>query len=106
MLNKPPHICSRHQIADRAGSLTTVPLLSIKGLQSLSLSPSLSLSVNKATDYQNYYQGMWDCTGEQTDELTFRRGEAIYILSKVHTHTHTHTHTHSHTHTHTHTCTL
>ncbi|XP_031432714.1 src kinase-associated phosphoprotein 2 [Clupea harengus] len=40
------------------------------------------VTVNKATDYQNYYQGMWDCTGEQADELTFRRGEAIYILSK------------------------
>uniref|UniRef100_A0A3P8UZX1 Src kinase-associated phosphoprotein 2 n=1 Tax=Cynoglossus semilaevis TaxID=244447 RepID=A0A3P8UZX1_CYNSE len=39
-------------------------------------------SVDKATDYQNYYQGLWDCTGDQTDELTFKRGDPIYILSK------------------------
>lgn len=41
------------------------------------------LAVDKATDYQNYYQGLWDCTGDQTDELTFKRGDPIYILSKV-----------------------
>lgn len=38
--------------------------------------------MNKATDYQNYYQSMWDCTGDHADELSFRRGDAIYILSK------------------------
>lgn len=38
--------------------------------------------VNKSADYQNYYQGMWDCTGDQPDELSFKRGDAIYILSK------------------------
>ncbi|XP_063054001.1 src kinase-associated phosphoprotein 2 [Engraulis encrasicolus] len=39
--------------------------------------------VSKACDYPNYYQGMWDCTGEKPDELTFRRGDTIYILSRV-----------------------
>ncbi|XP_067094115.1 src kinase-associated phosphoprotein 2 isoform X1 [Osmerus mordax] len=39
-------------------------------------------SVIKSTDYPNYYQGMWDCTGDHPDELTFKRGDAIYILSK------------------------
>lgn len=34
-------------------------------------------------DYANYYQGMWDCSGEHPDELSFRRGDLIYILSKV-----------------------
>ncbi|XP_076136763.1 src kinase-associated phosphoprotein 2 isoform X1 [Alosa pseudoharengus] len=38
--------------------------------------------VNKTTDYPNYYQGKWDCTGDHPDELSFRRGDAIYILSK------------------------
>ncbi|XP_075299665.1 src kinase-associated phosphoprotein 1 [Opisthocomus hoazin] len=33
-------------------------------------------------DYTNYYQGMWDCSGEHPDELSFRRGDLIYILSK------------------------
>lgn len=40
-------------------------------------------AVNKSTDYQNYFQGLWDCTGDQPDELSFRRGDTIYILSKV-----------------------
>ncbi|KAM9489357.1 src kinase-associated phosphoprotein 2 isoform 1-T2 [Clarias gariepinus] len=39
-------------------------------------------AVNKSTDYQNYFQGLWDCNGDQPDELTFKRGDAIYILSK------------------------
>ncbi|KAM6042542.1 src kinase-associated phosphoprotein 1 isoform 2-T2 [Theristicus caerulescens] len=33
-------------------------------------------------DYANYYQGMWDCSGEHPDELSFHRGDLIYILSK------------------------
>lgn len=40
-------------------------------------------SVDKSTDYPNYYQGLWDCTGDFSDELSFKRGDAIYILSKV-----------------------
>ncbi|XP_028986032.1 src kinase-associated phosphoprotein 2 isoform X2 [Betta splendens] len=39
-------------------------------------------AVDKSTDYQNYYQGLWDCVGDHADELTFKRGDAIYILSK------------------------
>ncbi|NP_001188121.1 src kinase-associated phosphoprotein 2 [Ictalurus punctatus] len=39
-------------------------------------------AVNKSTDYQNYFQGLWDCNGDQPDELSFKRGDAIYILSK------------------------
>ncbi|KAG8010127.1 Src kinase-associated phosphoprotein 2, partial [Nibea albiflora] len=40
------------------------------------------LPVDKSTDYVNYYQGLWDCTGDFPDELSFKRGDAIYILSK------------------------
>uniref|UniRef100_A0A8C6YQ11 Src kinase associated phosphoprotein 2 n=1 Tax=Nothoprocta perdicaria TaxID=30464 RepID=A0A8C6YQ11_NOTPE len=36
----------------------------------------------KNTDYANFYQGLWDCTGDVPDELTFKRGDVIYILSK------------------------
>ncbi|XP_049903553.1 src kinase-associated phosphoprotein 2 [Epinephelus moara] len=39
-------------------------------------------SVDKSTDYPNFYQGLWDCTGDHPDELSFKRGDAIYILSK------------------------
>ncbi|CAL8301186.1 unnamed protein product [Lota lota] len=33
-------------------------------------------------DYSNFYQGLWDCEGDQPDELNFSRGDLIYILSK------------------------
>lgn len=38
--------------------------------------------VDKSTDYPNFYQGLWDCVGDHPDELSFKRGDAIYILSK------------------------
>ncbi|XP_029485107.1 src kinase-associated phosphoprotein 1-like isoform X1 [Oncorhynchus nerka] len=34
-------------------------------------------------DYANYYQGLWDCEADETDELAFQRGDLIYIVSKV-----------------------
>ncbi|XP_072212755.1 src kinase-associated phosphoprotein 1 isoform X2 [Excalfactoria chinensis] len=33
-------------------------------------------------DYANYYQGIWDCSSEHPNELSFHRGDLIYILSK------------------------
>ncbi|XP_053825660.1 src kinase-associated phosphoprotein 2 [Vidua macroura] len=39
-------------------------------------------SDSENTDYANFYQGLWDCTGDETDELTFKRGDVIYIISK------------------------
>lgn len=44
--------------------------------------PRPTASVDKKTDYPNYYQGLWDCAADQPDELSFKRGDAIYILSK------------------------
>ncbi|XP_064907456.1 src kinase-associated phosphoprotein 2 isoform X1 [Columba livia] len=41
-----------------------------------------AVSDSKNTDYANFYQGLWDCTGDVPDELTFKRGDVIYILSK------------------------
>uniref|UniRef100_A0AAY5EDP6 Src kinase-associated phosphoprotein 1 n=1 Tax=Electrophorus electricus TaxID=8005 RepID=A0AAY5EDP6_ELEEL len=35
-----------------------------------------------SSHYANYYQGLWDCEAEGPDELSFRRGDLIYILSK------------------------
>ncbi|CAL8309338.1 unnamed protein product, partial [Boreogadus saida] len=35
------------------------------------------------SDYSNYYQGLWNCEGDQPDELSFNRGDLICILSKV-----------------------
>ncbi|XP_074693924.1 src kinase-associated phosphoprotein 2 isoform X2 [Strix aluco] len=42
-----------------------------------------TVSDSKNTDYANFYQGLWDCTGDVPDELTFKRGDIIYILSKL-----------------------
>ncbi|XP_029307190.1 src kinase-associated phosphoprotein 2 [Cottoperca gobio] len=39
-------------------------------------------AVDKSTDYPNFYQGLWDCAGDYPDELSFKRGDPIYILSK------------------------
>ncbi|XP_075442942.1 src kinase-associated phosphoprotein 2 [Ascaphus truei] len=34
------------------------------------------------TEYANFYRGLWDCTGDKPDELSFKHGDVIYILSK------------------------
>ncbi|XP_042346562.1 src kinase-associated phosphoprotein 2 [Plectropomus leopardus] len=44
--------------------------------------PAPPAPVDKSTDYPNFYQGLWDCTGDHPDELSFKRGDAIYVLSK------------------------
>ncbi|ERE68127.1 src kinase-associated phosphoprotein 1 [Cricetulus griseus] len=36
----------------------------------------------RPVDYASYYQGLWDCHGDQPDELSFQRGDLIRILSK------------------------
>ncbi|KAA8581219.1 hypothetical protein FQN60_002800 [Etheostoma spectabile] len=35
-----------------------------------------------SSDYANYYQGLWDCQADESDELSFQRGDLIYIISK------------------------
>ncbi|XP_057681189.1 src kinase-associated phosphoprotein 1 [Corythoichthys intestinalis] len=35
-----------------------------------------------ALDYANYYQAVWDCQADASDELSFIRGDLILILSK------------------------
>ncbi|NWX30430.1 SKAP2 protein, partial [Notiomystis cincta] len=41
-----------------------------------------TVSESEDIDYANFYQGLWDCTGDESDELTFKRGDVIYIISK------------------------
>ncbi|KAL7857011.1 hypothetical protein SRHO_G00159100 [Serrasalmus rhombeus] len=41
-----------------------------------------SQKADPSSDYANYYQGLWDCEADGPDELAFRRGDIIYILSK------------------------
>ncbi|KAM4623162.1 src kinase-associated phosphoprotein 1 isoform 1-T1 [Discoglossus pictus] len=33
-------------------------------------------------NYENYYQGLWNCKRDNNDELSFQRGDLIHILSK------------------------
>ncbi|NWZ65327.1 SKAP2 protein, partial [Acrocephalus arundinaceus] len=47
-----------------------------------STSNAVFFADSENTDYANFYQGLWDCTGDETDELTFKRGDVIYIISK------------------------
>ncbi|XP_054899227.1 src kinase-associated phosphoprotein 1 isoform X2 [Poeciliopsis prolifica] len=35
-----------------------------------------------SSEYANYYQGLWDCQADETDELDFKRGDLIYVISK------------------------
>lgn len=55
-------------------------------MQALTHVFSLFFLGDKSTDYANFYQGLWDCTGALSDELSFKRGDVIYILSKVRRH--------------------
>ncbi|CAH2282670.1 src kinase-associated phospho 2 isoform X1 [Pelobates cultripes] len=43
--------------------------------------PSSNAS-GKDTDYANFYRGLWDCIADHPDELSFKYGDVIYILSK------------------------
>ncbi|XP_071479708.1 src kinase-associated phosphoprotein 2-like [Diadema antillarum] len=33
-------------------------------------------------DYENIYLGMWDCNADDDDELSFKRGDLVHILSR------------------------
>ncbi|XP_049616137.1 src kinase-associated phosphoprotein 1 isoform X2 [Syngnathus scovelli] len=45
--------------------------------------PDCLESTNKAElDFASYYQAVWDCQGDAPDELSFFRGDLIWILSK------------------------
>ncbi|CAH2301843.1 src kinase-associated phospho 1 [Pelobates cultripes] len=41
-----------------------------------------SQSDDSVINYSDYYQGLWNCTSDNGDELSFQRGDIIRILSK------------------------
>ncbi|XP_038635544.1 src kinase-associated phosphoprotein 1-like [Scyliorhinus canicula] len=41
---------------------------------------------NTSVDYGSFYLGLWDCICEEPDELSFKRGDLIRILSKDYNH--------------------
>ncbi|XP_063778065.1 src kinase-associated phosphoprotein 2 [Pseudophryne corroboree] len=48
----------------------------------VSQAPSSDISKKDNKDYNNFYRGLWDCTGDNSDELSFKHGDVIYILSR------------------------
>ena len=42
----------------------------------------LNIICKPEEDFENKYFGKWDCKGDNPNELTFRRGDIIHILSK------------------------
>ena len=42
----------------------------------------LNITCKPEEDFENKYFGKWDCKGDNPNELTFKRGDIIYILSR------------------------
>ena len=42
----------------------------------------LNITCKPEEDFENIYLGNWDCKGDNPSELTFKRGDIIYILSR------------------------
>lgn len=42
----------------------------------------ISLTFKPQEDFENRFFGKWDCTGDSANELTFKKGDIIHILSR------------------------
>ncbi|XP_060554123.1 src kinase-associated phosphoprotein 2-like [Ruditapes philippinarum] len=42
----------------------------------------LNITCKPEEDFENRYFGKWDCTGDSSSELSFKKGDIIYILSR------------------------
>lgn len=42
----------------------------------------LNITCKPQEDFENRYYGKWDCTGDCSNELSFKKGDIIYILSR------------------------
>lgn len=58
------------------------PVMPVPKVEPLSKPSPPAPAVDRRTDFKSFYQGLWDCVGDHPDELSFKRGEAVYILSK------------------------
>lgn len=43
---------------------------------------TINITCKPEEDFENRYFGKWDCTGSKDSELSFKRGDVIYIVSK------------------------
>lgn len=42
----------------------------------------LNITCKPEEDFENRFYGKWDCTGDCSNELSFKKGDIIYVLSK------------------------
>lgn len=42
----------------------------------------LNITYNPVEDFENRYYGKWDCEGGNSQELSFKKGDIIYVLSR------------------------
>ena len=42
----------------------------------------LNLTFKTEEDFENKYYGKYDCTGDNSNELSFKKGDIIHIISK------------------------
>ncbi|XP_053394376.1 src kinase-associated phosphoprotein 2-like [Mercenaria mercenaria] len=42
----------------------------------------LNITCKPEEDFENRFYGKWDCNGDSSSELTFKKGDIIYILSR------------------------
>lgn len=59
------------------------PPLSQYDSDEFSIDSTEGLDAGTAQDYENMYQGMWDCEPDEDNELRFKRGEIVHVISKV-----------------------
>ncbi|BFZ22733.1 hypothetical protein BsWGS_25772 [Bradybaena similaris] len=60
----------------------TEPLPPVPPTHKKPLSPSLGKILHPSEDYENLFYGKWDCTGSTTNELSFKRGQIVHVISR------------------------
>uniref|UniRef100_A0A0B7ASU2 PH domain-containing protein n=2 Tax=Arion vulgaris TaxID=1028688 RepID=A0A0B7ASU2_9EUPU len=45
-------------------------------------SPSLGKILHPSEDFENLFYGKWDCNGSTDNELSFRRGQIVHVISR------------------------
>lgn len=70
------------------GSPKPPPVIRMRPQRDLPAPPSekkkikLNITCKPEEDFENRFYGKWDCTGDNSNELTFKKGEIIYVLSR------------------------
>lgn len=60
----------------------TEPLPPVPPTHKKPLSPSLGKVLHPSEDFENLFYGKWDCTGSTTNELSFKKGQIVHVISR------------------------